>query len=52
MQRSSGWPVAGRQWDDSAVKNFDELRTRELEKLNYIEREGWAGWNRIVESKR
>lgn len=35
-----------RKWEESAVRNFDELRTRELQKLEYIEREAWAAWDR------
>jgi hypothetical protein len=35
-----------RQWEESAVRNFDELRSRELEKLGIIEREAWGAWDR------
>jgi hypothetical protein len=35
-----------RQWEQSAVRNYDELRTRELQKLEYIEREAWSAWDR------
>ena len=35
-----------RKWEQSAISNFDELRTRELQKLDYIEREAWGAWQR------
>ncbi len=35
-----------RKWEQSADRNFDELRTRELQTLDYIEREAWAAWER------
>ena len=35
-----------RQWERSAIRNFDELRTRELQKLDYVEREAWSAWER------
>jgi hypothetical protein len=35
-----------RKWEESSILNFDELRTRELQKLEYIEREAWAAWER------
>ena len=33
-----------RQWEVQAVSNFDQLRARELQKLDYLERESWAAW--------
>jgi predicted transcriptional regulator len=35
-----------RKWEQSAIRNFDELRTRELHKLDFIEREAWDAWER------
>lgn len=35
-----------RKWEQSAIRNFDELRTRELQKLDFIEREAWGAWER------
>lgn len=35
-----------KKWHESAVKNFDQLRALELQKLDYIERESWAAWQR------
>ena len=35
-----------RKWEQSSIRNFDELRTRELQKLDYLERECWAAWGR------
>src|SRR5436190_12314643 len=34
------------EWRDSAVRDFDELRAIELQKLDFMEREAWAGWFR------
>ncbi|HEY4313610.1 MAG TPA: helix-turn-helix domain-containing protein [Pirellulales bacterium] len=34
------------QWRESAVRDFDEARQVELLKLDRIEREAWAGWER------
>jgi hypothetical protein len=33
-------------WCESAVRNFDTLRERELKKLDRLEREAWAAWER------
>jgi len=35
-----------RQWRDSALRDFDLLRERELKKLDRIEREAWDAWQR------
>jgi hypothetical protein len=35
-----------KKWEQSAIRNVDELRARELLKLDYMERESWAGWER------
>jgi len=34
------------QWRASAVRDFDILRERELRKLDRLEREAWAAWDR------
>lgn len=33
-------------WQDSAVRDFDVCREIEIQKLNRIEREAWAAWER------
>ena len=33
-------------WRESAIRDFDAARDLELERLNRIEREAWAGWQR------
>jgi len=33
-------------WRESSVRDFDELRTIELLKIERIEQEAWAGWGR------
>jgi hypothetical protein len=34
------------EWRESALRDFDELRAIELQKLDFMEREAWAGWFR------
>ena len=34
------------QWRDSAVRDFDEAREIEVRKIDRIEREAWAAWER------
>jgi predicted transcriptional regulator len=34
------------RWRASAIRDFDEARLLELQKLDRIEREAWAGWER------
>jgi hypothetical protein len=38
-----------KQWRDSAIRDFDALRERELQKLDLLEREAWAAWKRSQE---
>ena len=33
-------------WHESSIRDFDELRSLELAKLELIEREAWAAWRR------
>lgn len=33
-------------WRESSIRDFDELRSMELEKIDLIEREAWAAWKR------
>ena len=33
-------------WRDSAIRDFDELRAIELQKVDLIEREAWGAWQR------
>lgn len=35
-----------KQWRESAIRDFDLLRERELQKLDRVEREAWAAWER------
>ena len=35
-----------KQWRESAIRDFDVLRERELKKLDRLEREAWAAWER------
>ena len=35
-----------RQWRESAIRDFDVLRERELQKLDRVEREAWEAWER------
>ena len=34
------------EWRESAIRDFDEAREIELRKLDRIEREAWAAWER------
>lgn len=34
------------QWRESSIRNFDEIRSVELSKINLVEREAWAAWQR------
>jgi hypothetical protein len=36
-------------WRESSIRDFDELRSQELAKLDRIEREAWAAWRRSQE---
>lgn len=33
-------------WRESAIRDFDALRDLEIARLNHIEREAWAAWER------
>lgn len=33
-------------WKDSMIRDFDEAKARELEKIDLVEREAWAAWER------
>jgi hypothetical protein len=33
-------------WLNSAIRNFDVLRERELQRIDRVEREAWAAWER------
>lgn len=35
-----------KQWHDSAIRDFDQARAIELQKLDLIEKEAWAAWHR------
>ncbi len=34
------------QWRESAIRDFDAAREQELQKLDLVEREAWAAWER------
>jgi hypothetical protein len=34
------------EWRESALRDFDEARSQELQKIDLIEREAWAAWQR------
>jgi len=38
--------IVRRRWLESSIRNFDEARAQELAKLDRIEAEFWAGWER------
>jgi predicted transcriptional regulator len=38
--------IIRRQWEKSAVDAFNERRNEELQKLELLEREAWAAWER------
>lgn len=38
--------VIRRDWRESAIRDFDQARGVELQKLDLIEREAWAAWQR------
>lgn len=33
-------------WKESMIRDFDEAKARELEKIDLVEREAWAAWER------
>ena len=35
-----------KQWRESSIRDFDAARERELQKLEVLEREAWAAWER------
>ena len=38
-----------KQWRESSIRDFDAARERELCKLDLLEREAWAAWQRSQE---
>src|SRR5881397_1984743 len=42
LQKVRAW------WLESALRSFDDLKSQELAKLDQIEREAWAAWERSV----
>ena len=38
--------IIRKQWVESAVRNFDEAKGRELDRIDHLEREAWDGWER------
>ena len=38
--------IVRRRWLESSIRNFDEARAQELAKIDRIEAEFWAGWER------
>jgi hypothetical protein len=35
-----------RHWEESAVRNYDKLKMREIQTVDYLQREGFAAWER------
>ena len=40
--------VVFKRWRESAVADVAETRSKELAKINHVEREAWEAWNRSV----
>ena len=38
--------IVRKRWLDSSIRNFDEARAQELAKIDRVEAEFWAAWNR------
>ena len=38
--------IIRKQWIESAVRDFDEAKGRELDRIDHLEREAWDGWER------
>ena len=38
--------IIRKQWMESAVRDFDEAKGRELDRIDHLEREAWDGWER------
>jgi hypothetical protein len=38
--------ILQKQWRESSIRDFDQLRTIELAKIDLVEREAWAAWQR------
>src|SRR5689334_1282038 len=38
--------AVARDWRESALRHFDEVRNRKVQKLDLVEREAWAAWQR------
>ena len=46
LQKVRAW------WLDSALRNFDQLKAEQLARLDAIEREAWAAWERSIGTHR
>ena len=38
--------IIRKQWMESAVRDFDEAKGRELDRIDHLEREAWDAWER------
>lgn len=38
--------IVQQEWRESSIRDFDQLRTIELAKIDLVEREAWAAWQR------
>jgi hypothetical protein len=38
--------IIRKQWMESAIRDFDEAKGRELDRIDHLEREAWDGWER------
>ncbi|OFY61618.1 MAG: hypothetical protein A2Y71_03005 [Bacteroidetes bacterium RBG_13_42_15] len=50
-QVSRDLKILSKKWVESSMQNIDELKARELEKINQTEREAWKGWERSCQVK-
>ena len=41
-----------KKWQEQSIRNMDEVMTKELERIDLIERAAWDGWLRSVNDKR
>jgi hypothetical protein len=50
-QVSRDLKVLSKKWVESSMQNIDELKARELQKIDQAEREAWKGWERSCQTK-
>lgn len=52
QQISYDLKIIRKQWLDSSIRDFDELRSQELAKIDNLELEYWEAWQRSLEPKK